>query len=477
MRKVGFSMGKRPLIIEFVLCLVLGSWGAHHFYKKHWIRAIVMLLLSCSGYGLFITIPWAMVDLLKIFLNLVNNNETLINEKTAVLEKYSGIINIEQRQSELENNLHKRQTEYNELCKIFDELKLSKSILSEEVDYLELGIYEPHFDFGDSEKFKEVIKENVNQQKELFKSKTAVKGTTLTGNKTPARIAKLMLKAFNAECDNLIENANWSNVNKTEEKIKKLFHDINKLGENEGIAIKTNLLKLKREQLFLCYEYEETKKAEKERQKEIQQKIREEQKAIKEAQLAQLKAEKEKSDFEKALKLAHEQLAKANEEERSKYEEEIAKLQVQLKEAEERQQKAISMAQQTKCGHVYIISNIGSFGENVYKIGLTRRLEPMERVDELGDASVPFKFDVHAFIYSDDAPALETELHNKFNDRRVNKVNLKKEFFNVTLKEIEEVVKSDEKFKNVEFINEIEAREYRESLAIARAKEKIEENV
>ena len=116
-----------------------------------------------------------------------------------------------------------------------------------------------------------------------------------------------------------------------------------------------------------------------------------------------------------------------------------------------------------KAGYVYVISNIGSFGENVYKIGMTRRLEPMERIDELGGASVPFKFDVHAMIFSDNAPALEAALHRAFENKKLNMVNRRREFFNVTLDEIEEVVKKNYD-KTVEFVRLPEAEQYRESL-------------
>ena len=116
-----------------------------------------------------------------------------------------------------------------------------------------------------------------------------------------------------------------------------------------------------------------------------------------------------------------------------------------------------------KAGYVYIISNIGAFGENIFKIGMTRRLEPQERIDELGDASVPFKFDVHAMIFTDDAPALENALHHAFEDRKLNMVNQRKEFFNVTLDEIKEVVKKNFD-KTVEFIDVPDAEQYRISL-------------
>ena len=118
-----------------------------------------------------------------------------------------------------------------------------------------------------------------------------------------------------------------------------------------------------------------------------------------------------------------------------------------------------------RVGYVYVISNIGSFGENIYKIGMTRRLNPQERVDELGNASVPFNFDVHAMIFSKDAPALENALHHAFDDRKVNMVNKRREFFNVSLDEIEKVVK--ENFDgSVEFEKTALAEQYRETLKI-----------
>ena len=122
------------------------------------------------------------------------------------------------------------------------------------------------------------------------------------------------------------------------------------------------------------------------------------------------------------------------------------------------------MAQQTKAGHVYVLSNIGAFGENVYKIGMTRRLDPLDRVKELGDASVPFRFDIHAMIYSNNAPKMEKSLHQAFKDRRMNLVNTRREFFDVTLAEISQEV--SKVAPDAEIILTAEAREYKESKAI-----------
>lgn len=127
--------------------------------------------------------------------------------------------------------------------------------------------------------------------------------------------------------------------------------------------------------------------------------------------------------------------------ERATFQEELNRLKAELEESHQRFERAKSRAQETKQGHVYVISNIGSFGKDILKIGMTRRIIPMERVKELGDASVPFTFDVHALIESDNAPKLESTLHKIFDDKRVNKVNRRKEYFKVNISEIEEELK------------------------------------
>ena len=121
--------------------------------------------------------------------------------------------------------------------------------------------------------------------------------------------------------------------------------------------------------------------------------------------------------------------------------------------------------QNARAGYVYVISNIGAFGEGIYKLGMTRRLEPMERVDELGDASVPFRFDVHALVFSDNAPALEAKLHSHFAAGRLNKVNGRKEFFRADLKEIEAVIRANYDAV-VEVVHAAPAEQYRESLRL-----------
>lgn len=215
-------------------------------------------------------------------------------------------------------------------------------------------------------------------------------------------------------------------------------------------------------ELTLAYEYAQKKQQEKEEQREIKAKMREEAKLQKEIEEARKKLEKEQTHYLNALAKINHQLSGASESEK----EELISKKLELEEKIEDTEKAIKDVDyreaNKRAGYVYIISNIGAFGENVYKIGMTRRLDPMERVYELGDASVPFNFDVHAMIFSDDAPKLENALHKAFEDRKLNMVNQRREFFNVTLDEIKKVVKENYD-KTVEFIDLPEAEQYRVS--------------
>ena len=212
------------------------------------------------------------------------------------------------------------------------------------------------------------------------------------------------------------------------------------------------------------HEQKEKAQEEKVEQRRIREEMREEEKVRREAEKAEKEAVAEEGRYEKTLLKAQEELGQAHGNALDKLQQEIQELQEKIKLAEEKKQRAISRAQMTKSGNVYVISNVGSFGENVYKIGMTRRLEPMDRVKELGDASVPFSFDVHAMIFSENAPQMEAKLHAKFKGKQVNMVNYRKEFFRVSLEEIEsEVHKHD---GHIDFMKLAEAKEYRETKAL-----------
>lgn len=281
----------------------------------------------------------------------------------------------------------------------------------------------------------------------------------------------MLLIAFNGKVDSALAKVKHDNYGKIKQEIIDAFALVNHNGAPfKNARINQSFLDTRQEELKWAVSTHELRQIELAEQREIKQQIREEEKARKEIEKAIKEAEKEERILQKALEKARAELASANEEQRLEFEAQLADLESKLVEAEERGQRALSMAQQTRRGHVYIISNIGSFGENVFKIGMTRRLEPLDRVKELGDASVPFSFDIHAMIYSEDAPTLEKELHRRFERESVNKVNPRKEFFKISLAEVRQVVEQ-QNLPDVHWTMKAEAAEYRESLAIESARQ------
>jgi hypothetical protein len=257
------------------------------------------------------------------------------------------------------------------------------------------------------------------------------------------RNINLALRAFNGECDKLIAKVKWNNVKRFEKRIQKSFNAINKLNKTNDVHITKEYLELKIDELHLAYELEQKKYEEKEERRAIRAEQREEERAQREFEKAEREAEQEEKRYQKALEKAQKDLGLVSGDKLEMLNNQIAELQKSLQLAQEAKERAISRAQETKSVYVYIVSNIGSFGENIYKIGMTRRLEPMDRVKEVGDASVPFRFDLHALIYSEKAPELESLLQKQFDDRRINKVNNRKEYFSVSLDEIEQVIKEN----------------------------------
>ena len=240
---------------------------------------------------------------------------------------------------------------------------------------------------------------------------------------------------------------------------------ISKLGSIMGIYITNTYVHMKIEELRLMHEYQVKKQEEKEAAREARQRQREEAKALKELEEARKKLEKEQTHYQNALQKLAEQIKVAGTEARKALEEKQKELSDKLHQIETDIKDVDYRAANQRAGYVYIISNIGAFGEGVYKIGMTRRLDPMERVYELGDASVPFNFDVHAMIFTEDAPGLEAALHSAFSDRKLNFVNQRREFFQVSLDEIKEVVKKNYD-KTVEFVDIPPAEQYREYMKL-----------
>lgn len=395
------------------------------------------------------------------------------------IEKYKPIIDLDNEISLKEetikntkNKISDVQKDYNNIHIKYEELKKEISMFETKINLMEYGIYDSVYNFEKSDNYREEQKKIIEKQKKLISSETAavctiqwtVNGSEAKGKANTKKYIKLVLRAFNGECDSLILKVKWNNIEQSKDRIKKSFETINKISENQYVYITNDYLKLKLDELVLEHEFQLKKHQEKEELRRIQEELREEEKARKEIEQAQKDAEKEESTYQKALEKAREEISKTTGENHKKLLEQISKLEQDLLESQKRKERALSMAQQTKRGHVYIISNIGSFGDNVYKIGMTRRLEPMDRISELGDASVPFGYDVHALIFSEDAPSLEKEFHKFFEKKSVNMVNMRKEFFNVTIEEIEHFL--DENDIKSELIKLPEASEYRETLSI-----------
>lgn len=338
------------------------------------------------------------------------------------------------------------------------------------------GIYTPHYSYATSDEYKIKIAEIRDRQKASIKAGRAVIGNenwTVNGNAAKGKkmvhdMQKLLLRAYNAECDDAIEHVRFNNVEACTKKIHASADAISKLGTIMGIYITNDYVYMKIQELRLVHEYQVKKQDEKEAARELRQRQREEAKAQKELEEARKKLEKEHSHYENALSKLDAQIKTASPSDQADLEAKRKELAEKLLEIETDIKQVDYRAANQRAGYVYIISNIGAFGEGVYKIGMTRRLDPMERIYELGDASVPFNFDVHAMIFTEDAPGLEAALHSAFADKKLNFVNQRREFFRVSLDEIKAVVKKNYD-KTVEFVDIPPADQYRESLKLSAA--------
>ncbi|WP_211320227.1 DUF4041 domain-containing protein [Hymenobacter nivis] len=321
-------------------------------------------------------------------------------------------------------------------------------------------------DFGHTEAGEE-LKKARERTRLMVRARTAAKcGYVEAVRSTSAE--NFVTDAFNGKVDTILTSVKHDNVGTLTQQIKDAYALVNNLGKPfKDAHIAPEYLAARLEELRWATVAHELKLREREEQRQIREQIREEEKARREFEKAQRDAAKQEETIQKTIDRVQQQAAKASEAQREAFEAQLRELEGKLRAAQEKNQRALSMAQQTKSGHVYVISNIGSFGEHVYKIGMTRRLEPLDRVRELGDASVPFAFDVHALLFSDDAPALERDLHRHFLRCQLNKANPRKEFFRVDLAQIRAEI--ERLGIATQWTLAAEAREYRESLAIEQA--------
>ena len=362
---------------------------------------------------------------------------------------------------------------------------IQKAILVAEdtVELESFALYVPKYQFTNSADYKDRLDAIREEQKEsarrLSKEVESWDHAGVTLTKTEWKqlrkdVLKLSLRAFNSECENCIDNVKFNNFDRMEERIRRSFDACNKLLKRTECWWTEVVLQRKVAELRLAHEFQVKRAEEKEMARQAREDQREQEKLEREIREARAKIDKERRHFASAIQKLQLRLASVqDEQERENLQARLNELVEQNGALDEEERLLDYRELNARAGYVYVISNIGAFGEGVYKIGMTRRLEPMDRVDELGDASVPFRFDVHALVFSDNAPALEAKLHAHFAVGRLNKVNGRKEFFRADLKEIEAVIRANYDAV-VEVVHAAAAEQYRESLRMVMPAESIQ---
>lgn len=400
--------------------------------------------------------------------------EFIKKNETLVLSNQKNIREVEKKKQILE-------TEIEVYTEKLIEIKSNLILYEEEEIMQSFGFHNFKYIFNSSDLYKVKLDEIRNKQKLMVKNDEATESQswTVNGNKRDGETlrkgnVKLVVRAFNQECDTAILRVKYNNFETVKKQLFKAYEQLNKISEKKGVRIRVDYLELKIEELTLFYEHQVKREKEKEEQREIKERMREERKVQEEIEREKKKLKKDEQHFTNALDNYKKQLAVATESLQVEIEIKMAEIKLQMEKIKIEKEVVDFREQNARAGYVYIISNIGSFGANIYKIGMTRRLEPMERINELGSASVPFNFDVHAMIFSNDAPELERTLHRAFDHYQVNRVNPRKEFFKISLEQIVEEVKKNHN-STVEFTMMAEAEDFRKSLKISEGKIENEE--
>lgn len=296
----------------------------------------------------------------------------------------------------------------------------------------------------------------VREKRAVHSSSTfTFNGSAVEGRKWVDDISKLMLRAFNAEAENCVKTVRAGNLAAAQKRLSTSVDQIAKLGARMGISVDSQYQQLRLQELQIAAEYQDRVRQERDLERERREELREAARAEKELQVEREKLERERQQY---LLSAEKLEAAGDAEGAARIRNELARIDEEIASVDFR-------AANIRAGHVYVISNIGAFGERMVKIGMTRRLEPKDRIRELGDASVPFRFDTHALVFSQDAVTLETRLHQALAAKRVNQVNLRREFFYATPAEVKELLREvTSDFKElVEFTEHADADEFRVS--------------
>lgn len=421
------------------------------------------------------------VESLQNDLNVLRNTK-LTAEQMTVLELQEKILNQEKEVSVLNtslDNLKKQEGYLNTILMEKQEriLEFEKELIDvqHQIEFESFGLYQPKYDFATSIGYKAELDSVRSRQKQMIKDKTAVSfsvnwqvdGSKAKGQKMNNDNIKLILRSFNNECEAAINKVKYNNLPSIEKRIEKSFEQLNKLNESVRVSLNVRYLEEKLKELYLAYEYERKKEEEKEELREQRQREREEKALQKEIDSQKKVIDKDITHYQNMINDLKGKLASLSDsDEIEQLSTQISELSSKVTEKEKEKDELDYRNAHASAGYVYIISNIGAFGEDVVKIGVTRRLEPLERISELSSASVPFGFDVHALIFSYEAYQLENELHQYFADYRINRVNSRKEFFKVPIDQIEDKLKEYGNL-TIDFTRDPDASEYKESLSIA----------
>lgn len=394
--------------------------------------------------------------------------DALIEKKNAELSKLDKEINTKQNKEE------QLTTTISSLNNKVDELNSQIVDLSEEINYESYGLYKPRYEFANSSTYKGKLTEVRSNQKTMIRNEIAAEifepmtmnGSSAKGKSMQKKNIKQLLRSFNGECEAAINKVTKSNIETIEKRINTSFVQLNKLNEPNGIRLTPDYLDSKLDETHIALEYALKKEEEKEQLREQREREREEKKLQREIASERAKYEKDETHFIQVKNRITDKLNNTTDtSEVLALKHQLQELQDKLNNIRERKEKLQDRAANPTAGYVYIISNIGSFGKDVYKIGVTRRLDPMDRINELGNASVPFKFDVNALVFSEDAFSLESSLHTYFKEYRVNRVNKRKEYFKIPMNKIKEVL-AKHKELTFDFNEYPDAYEYRDTLYI-----------
>ena len=344
----------------------------------------------------------------------------------------------------------------------------SRIVETREINLLQdLGIYDFSHPLDDALQYKDRLTVLRTQLKALVKDRAvtgatnwAVNGNLAKGAQMVKEQCKLMLRAYNAEADNCVRTVRAHSLDANASRLERAKNSIEKLGKSMAIQITDEYHLLRLDELKLTADYHVKVANERETQRALREEAREQEKVEKELQKAREKIEQERSKYQAALSIA---VASGDPDAIANMQKFVEEVETKLLDIENRQANV-------RTGYVYVISNLGAFGDRIVKIGMTRRLEPTERIRELSGAGVPFLYDIHVLFFSEDASALEAQLHREFEDRRVNKVNLRREFFYATPAEVKAAVKRLVGVTTLEFKEESEASEFRLSLSLSKGK-------